>query len=108
MTVRSDKAINGRYTQGGKADSTSTTIGWWERTIFPQSPLDVTLVITKKYAGRPDLIAYDMYGKSTMMWVVLQYNNVVDLQEDLTEGTTIRLPTKGRLFGELLGKSSSF
>lgn len=105
---RSDKVGNSRYSSGGKTTVTGDRIGWWERTVFPRSPLDVTINITKKYAGRPDLIAYDMYGRSTLQWFVLQYNNISDIHEEFVEGTTITLPTKGRLLGDILGRSSKF
>jgi hypothetical protein len=95
-----------RYAVGGTTTSAGTTTGWWERTTFKKSPLDVTFTITKKYAYRPDLVAFDMFGDTSLMWVVMQYNNVIDTFSDFVEGTVITLPTKGRLFGELLSKVS--
>lgn len=103
-TTKSTEVPNGRYTAGGVTESTTTTVGWWERKIFSRSPLDVHFPITKRYAYRPDLVALDMYGKSSLMWVVLQYNSILDVMEDFTEGTTIILPSKSRLFSELLKK----
>lgn len=107
-TKKTTDVANSRYSQGGVTEVKGNRIGWWERKVFPKSPLDVTFNITKRYIGRPDLIAFDMYGKTTLMWVVLQYNNVLDIATDLREGAVIVLPTRSRLFSELLsGKNTT-
>ena len=73
-----------------------------------EGSMDIKMVVTKRYAGRPDLVAYDVYGRTTLMWVVLQYNTILDITEDFVEGTQITLPTRSRLFSELLtGKASA-
>lgn len=100
--IKSTNITNGRYAVGGTTTINGNKLGWWERKIFPRSPLDVEFPITKRYAGRPDLVAFDMYGKATLMWVVLQYNTILDVTEEFVEGKTIILPTKARLFSELL------
>lgn len=105
---KSTEVPNGRYSQGGTTEVVGNRIGWWERKNFPKSTMDVSIVITKRYAHRPDLVAYDMYGKTSLMWVVLQYNAILDVMEDFTEGTVIRLPSRSRLFSQLLtGKTST-
>lgn len=105
---KSTDVPNGRYSQGGSTEIVGNRIGWWERKNFPKSTMDVSIVITKRYAHRPDLVAYDMYGKTSLMWVVLQYNTILDVMEDFTEGTVIRLPSRSRLFSQLLtGKTST-
>ena len=106
MATRSDDVTNGRYSMGGKSDVIGNRIGWWERRIFPTSPLDATISLPRKYAGRPDLLAYDLYGRASLQWFVLQYNNISDVNEEFVEGAILILPSSGRLFGELLGKSS--
>jgi len=70
--------------------------------------MDVSIIVTKRYAHRPDIIALDMYDTATLQWFVLQYNNITDIIEDMSEGTILTLPTKGRLFGDLLGRSPNF
>lgn len=104
--TRSDQVRGSRMKQGGVTEVSGDRLGWWERTIFPRSPLDVTIKLTRKYSMRPDLLAYDMYGKVTLQWFVLQYNNIIDVTEEFVEGATITLPTKSRLMMELLGKSN--
>lgn len=99
---RSDQRRDGRYVHGGLTTPNGNRLGWWERRVFDASPTDISFVVTKKYAFRPDLLAYDMYGRSNLMWFILQYNNVSDISVDFVEGIELRLPTAQRLFGELL------
>ena len=102
--TKSTNVTNGRYSAGGQTDVAGNALVWWERKVFPRLPLDVEFPITKRYAYRPDLVAIDLYGKATLMWVVLQYNTILDVMEDFKEGTVIVLPTRSRLFSELLKK----
>lgn len=102
MVARSDRQPNSRYVRGGTSTSTYTTVGWWERKVFPAASSDVPFVITSKYHTRPSKLAYDVYGDDGLMWFVLQYNAIVDVHEEFVEGREIKLPTRARLFGELL------
>lgn len=102
---RSDQQRGSRYSQGGKVNLKGGKITWWERTVYPKSPTDITYVVTARYAQRPDLLAFDVYGKSTLQWFIMQYNAISDLYDDFSEGAVIQLPTRARLFGELLTKS---
>lgn len=104
--LRSDQQRGGRMVQGGSVDLIGNRLGWWERKLLPRSPTDITYTITAKYAHRPDLLAYDLYGRASLQWFVMQYNNVVDLYDDFGEGVEVILPTRARLFGELLSKST--
>lgn len=105
--VRSDQIRNGRYFQGGTVDATSDAIGWWEARIFPRAPSDVEIEITSKYACNPSLLAFDAYGLSELGWFILQYNNIVDDNEEFIEGSKIMLPTAQRLNTDLLNKAVS-
>lgn len=104
-TKRSDLQRNSRYSQGGTSTVTANRIGWWERRTFTTSPLDVKIPITMRYANRPELLAYDMYGTTSLMWFVLQYNNISDVTEEFVVGVTLTLPTRDRLQRELLSKT---
>ena len=103
---RSDQQASGRFVQGGTAELKGNRLGWWERKILPKSSSDVEYIVTRKYAGRPDLLAYDMYGRASLQWLVMQFNNVSDIHVDFIEGTKIMLPTRSRVFGELLTRAS--
>lgn len=100
--ARSDQIRDGRYVQGGSSEQLEDRIGWWDRRPFAPSVTDVTLTITTRYAKRPDLLAFDAYGKATLAWVILQYNNIVDINEEFIEGSQIQLPTRERVMTEFL------
>lgn len=94
----------GRYACGGYTTVVGNKLGWWERKIFAQSSSDITLSLVRKYAHRPDLLSYDVYGRSDLQWFIMQYNNISDVTTEFVEGTTVILPTGARLFGEMLVK----
>lgn len=90
-----------RYVQGGTTNVYSNRLGWWERTTFTYDVSDLYVLITKDYAHRPDRVAYDFYGKTSLMWLVLQYNNIVDPATEFVEGKQIRLPAPSRVTREI-------
>ena len=96
---------NSRYTRGGTSDVYNTRVGWWERAILPHDPSDVFFDVDNKTQHRPDLISYQMYGTSSYAWMVLQFNNIVDINEELVQGTVLKLPTPSRLNTILLSNS---
>lgn len=102
MALRSDQVRNSRYVQGGTVERFPTRLGWWERRTFASSPTDIEVTIDRKYAQRPDLMAYDAYGKPWLAWVILQYNNIVDINEEFISGKVIKLPTNFRVNTEFL------
>lgn len=86
-----------RYRSGGSTESFPTRLGWWERTIYQPSRDDVEYVIEDRYSLRPDLLAYDVYGSPQYMWLILQYNNILDINLEFISGKTISLPTPTRV-----------
>lgn len=65
----------------------------------PAEDDDVTYEITSAYHHRPDLLAYDLYGKKELWWVFTQRNMdiIKDPIYDFTAGTVIKLPKKSNL-----------
>ena len=102
MAERSDRQNSGRYIQGGGVESYPKRIGWWERTVMEFDNSDVEFEIIPKYNKRPDLLAYDVYGSARLMWLVLQFNTIVDINTEFITGKTIRLPLRSRVYSELL------
>ena len=97
---------NSRYIQGGVSDVGSQFIRWWERRELQQDDVsDLLYTIPVIYAGKPDLIAYDYYGRNDLGWIVLQYNNIVDVNTELVEGKVIRLPSRSRVFYSILSSN---
>jgi hypothetical protein len=64
---------------------------------------DVYYTIDKTYQNRPDLLAYDLYGDSTLWWVFAARNpNVLrDPLFDFVAGVTIYIPKKTTLTQDL-------
>lgn len=91
-----------RYSVGGETTSYANRLGWWERKIIPEDDTDLLITLDRTYAYRPDLVAADYYNNSTLMWLVLQFNNIVDINEEFTEGKEIRLPHPARVTFEIL------
>jgi hypothetical protein len=88
-----------RMVLGGTVDQldNGTVLGWWEKKEFPRDQVDdVKFIITLPYEKRPDKISYYMYGREDLAWLVLQYNNIVDINEELISGVTLTLPSYQR------------
>jgi hypothetical protein len=63
------------------------------------SSSDILYTIDSKFAYRPDLLSYALYGTSTLWWVFIQRNLDV-LQDpilDFVPGTNIYLPKQSEL-----------
>lgn len=106
--TKSTKVRDSRYVQGGTTEIFPKRLGWWDRKVLQKSNADVTITISPKYNLRPDLLAFDMYGNVNLAWVVLQFNNIVDVNEEFITGKVITLPTKKRLVTEILNASPNF
>lgn len=102
MARKSTDDINSRYIQGGTTEVFPNRLGWWERRTFPSDVSDVEYTIPEKYNLRPDLLAYDIYGKSDYFFLVLQYNNILDVNEEFVTGKIIMLPDPQRVALEMV------
>lgn len=65
----------------------------------PAESDDFQYTIENQYKHRPDLLAYDLYGKSELWWVFVQRNmdRLKDPIYDFIPGLTIYLPKKTNL-----------
>jgi hypothetical protein len=98
----STDVTNSRYVQGGLTDVFTDRLGWWDGYKLTAATDDLTFTLAPKYNTRPDLLAYDLYGAANLMWVVLQYNLIVDINDEFVTGAKITLPSKSRLFSSIL------
>jgi hypothetical protein len=87
-----------RYLQGGDTEVFSQRLGWWEkRTDIPVDQIDdSTFIITKKFEYKPGLVAKIFLGREDLEWLILQYNNIVDIMEEFVIGREIKIPSKQR------------
>lgn len=92
---------NSRYVQGGITDKFNNRVGWWERFNFQQQDNDIIYTIRSSDDRRPSLVAQRVYGQERLTWLVLQYNNIVDVETEFRTGQVIRLPTQQRVFTQI-------
>lgn len=97
INTNSTESTISRYTQGGLTDRYQTRLGWWERFVIEKQPDDIRFIISSEYEARPDLVAYQLYRRATLQWLVLQYNNIVDINTEFVSGKIILLPTPQRV-----------
>lgn len=96
-----------RYVQGGDTTVYKKKLGWWERNLkIPHDYIsDIEVYITTQYANRPDLIAHAYYGDTSLSWIILQYNNIVDITTELSAGKHITIPSRDRVYYDILVNS---
>jgi hypothetical protein len=65
----------------------------------PSENDDYLYTIENQYRNRPDLLAFDLYGKAELWWVFVQRNMAVlkDPIYDFEPGVSIYLPKKSNL-----------
>ena len=66
---------------------------------IPAEDDDFLYTIENQYRHRPDLLAFDLYGKAELWWVFVQRNMEIikDPIYDFEPGISIRLPKKSNL-----------
>ena len=93
-----------RQVQGGIIDRYDNRLGWWERRPLENRIDDIQFIVTPGFANRPDLIASLIYGQDRYSWIVLQYNNIVDVATELVVGKELLLPAVNRLMLDILNQ----
>lgn len=88
---------NSRYVQGGLTDTYDNRLGWWERIAFNQRTDDFRTAVRPGEEGRPWKIAHRIYNRDGLGWLVLQYNNIIDINEELIVGRQLVLPVPQRV-----------
>lgn len=91
-----------RQLNGGETERKGNKLGWWERRDIERDTFtDQRYRLGIEHEGRPDLVSVAIYGTSKLTWLVLQYNNIVDLEEEFVAGAIITLPSSSRVFSEI-------
>lgn len=98
---KSTDARSSRLVQGGLTDKYNNRLGWWERYRFPTSNSDVRYIIPQSRDRRPDLVAKDVYNQVKLSWLVLQYNNIIDIETEFRAGRELLLPTQQRVMAQI-------
>lgn len=91
-----------RYVSGGVTEIGTHGLEYWEKNKWNLSDTDLVYVLKKTDEKQPWILAEAFYGQANLMWVILQYNNILDIQEELVAGRQLIIPTKDRVFKEFL------
>jgi hypothetical protein len=102
MSTNCVYTTNSRYTNGGTTEVEGNFVQWWERNTFTQDASDLIYVLERRYEGRPDMLASVFYNDSSLWWVILQFNNILDINEEFVVGTQLRIPTLERVQKDFL------
>lgn len=95
-----------RMLNGGKTEIKGDKLGWWERESFEKNTTtDVRVTIPDVYDRRPDLLSYRVYQTPRLFWLILQYNNIVDVEEEFRSGQEIILPSRVRALTSMVNNS---
>jgi hypothetical protein len=78
---------------------TNWYLDMWEPIDLSPDSTDMYVEVETKYEGRPDLLAYDLYGTSNYWWVFMKRNRDVINHPilDMKAGLKIWAPKKERL-----------
>ena len=96
-----------RLVQGGTPTTTDNKISWVERRNINQhaDQLEHKYKLTVVTVNRPDILANMFYGNTELEWVILQYNNIVDIS-DLNVGDEIAIPSVSYVNRMILNKTA--
>jgi hypothetical protein len=79
------------------------TFGRWKSPITDLLVSSATAyVVSSSFAGRPDLIAYSLYGNSSLDWLIIAMNNASDALNWPKVGDTIVVPSRSLIASELV------
>jgi len=97
---------NSRMLNGGTTEIKGNKLGWWERRdLRKDTSTDIRIKIPEIFSGRPDLLAFRVYKRPNLFWLILQYNNIVDLEEEFVTGKEIVLPSVDRTLSSLINRN---
>lgn len=96
-----------RYTQGGESTiSKDNRVKWWERYTIEKNSDDLTIEILPRFNKRPDRLAFELYNKPELGWLVLQYNTIIDINEEFVTGKFIKAPHPDRVVFDIINKQT--
>ena len=79
------------------------TFGRWKNPITDlMISSSTSYIVSNALAGRPDLIAYSLYGNSSLDWLLIAINNASDALNWPQAGATIIVPSKSFIASELV------
>lgn len=86
-----------RYEFGGTVENNAVGVGFWTRDTLPRRSDDIYVILDERTALRPNLITHRVYGRDNLVWLLLQYNNILDPVAELVPGKQLALPHPTRI-----------
>jgi len=86
-----------RYEFGGTVEANAVGVGFWTRDTMPRRDDDIYITLNERTVLRPNLITYELYGRDNLVWLLLQYNNILDPVAELVPGKVVALPNPSRV-----------
>jgi hypothetical protein len=87
-----------RYAVGGTTEYNSVGTGFWTRETLPRRADDSFVVLTEQTAKRLGIVSHQFFGRDTLAWLILQYNNIIEPVEELYPGRVLAIPNPSRIF----------
>ena len=80
-------------------------LDFYENRPVPADDSDELIALSPKHQLRPDLLSAELYGTPDLWWIfiVRNPNLIVDPIYDFKSGLEIFVPTKSRVFNNILG-----
>lgn len=79
------------------------TYGRWKNPITDTLTNNTSVyVVDNAHEGRPDLIAYELYGNASLDWLLITMNNATESLNWPRAGTTITVPLRSFVASELI------
>lgn len=93
------RAITGRNHRSWAYQDTEGVyfLGTFPAVKIPPDTTDSFYVVEANDNGRPDIVAYKMYGNPALYWVILWINDILDPFETIYPGMLLRIPQSRRL-----------
>lgn len=54
--------------------------------------MESVFTITSNLAGKPSLISNELYGQTSLGWLIMMFNDIMDPYEELYAGRRIKVP----------------
>jgi hypothetical protein len=79
------------------------TFGRWKNPVTDLLAKSATAyVVSNSFAGRPDLIAFSLYGNASLDWLLIAINSASDALNWPQAGDTIMVPSRSLIASELV------
>jgi hypothetical protein len=93
------RTITGRNQRSWAYQDTNEVyfLGTFPAIIIPPHSSDRFYVVEANDKGRPDIVAYKLYGDPALYWVILWLNDILDPFETIYPGMLLRVPQQSRL-----------